>query len=280
MRTRRKWCRRSFCTGVLAGPHIAGAACALLMLLGCTATRAPRDFRVLPDKPEYRLRAPDGEEAPFRDVPRRFTASTSAWVDLRPGMELRIESAYYREGSTKRGLADFLGTEVARYQVRPSGVLRVASVQSGVEQYPRDQPSIEALVRGRQSRRHRFFYEILLNRKAELRGAVLLSGASAAELDGLTAELLADPTSVCRPDSKRCSIFPESCTVSLEIEIVVNGAPQTVLWGSLLSSISPRVLGLKVHRPYRGHLVPVGFDASDPNALRLPLLPGDHISWE
>jgi hypothetical protein len=29
-----------------------------------------------------------------------------------------------------------------------------------------------------------------------------------------------------------------------------------------------------------GHLVPVAIDAIDPAALRLPLMPGDRVTWE
>jgi hypothetical protein len=129
-------------------------------------------------------------------------------------------------------------------------------------------------------RYHRFFYEILLNRKAELRGAVLLGAATAMELDRVATKLLSDPDSVCGAPSPRCTVFPENCTVSLEIEISVNGVPRTVLWGSFLSTIAPHPRRVELQRAYRGRLTPVEIDPSDASALRLPLLPGDLIRWE
>lgn len=254
----------------------------LLALTGCAPRGGREVFRVLPSRPEYRLRAPDSRETPFAEVLSGFTRAASAWVELRPGMELRIENAYYREGAATRTFADFLGTEVAHYQVRPDGRLRLVSVDSAVKQQPADQPAVQRLIATAQERYrfHRFFYEILLNRRAELRGAVVVGARSADELNRVAAQLLADPGSVCGASTPRCTVFPEKCTVSLEIEITVNGAPRTVLWGSFLSSIAQKPRRLELLRLYRGRFTPVEIDVSDTAALRLPLLPGDRIRWE
>lgn len=253
----------------------------LVLLTACAHHRAPGVFRVIAATPEYQLRAPDSQETPFSNVLNQFTPQSSAWVELRPAMELRVEMAYYREGSRRRGLADYLGTATAHYQVRPNETLRLISTQSAVKERPNDQPAIEKLIEHSQVRRHfhRFFYEILLNRKAELRGAVLLGAASRAELDRLTGQLLSDPAALCTARPRQCTIFPETCIVSLEIEITVNGEPRTVLWGSSVSSLTPKPRQLEVMRLDRSRLVPVEIDAADPTALRLPLLPGDQIDW-
>jgi hypothetical protein len=255
----------------------------LLLAVSACAPRAPREgFRVLPARPEYRLRAPDSRETPFPEVLNEFTQTASAWVELRSGMELRIENAYYREGAAARTSADFLGTEVAHYQVRPDGRLRLLFVDSGVKQQPAGQLAVQRLIQPPQQRYrfHRFFYEILLNRRAELRGAVVVGARTAGELNRVSAQLFADPASVCGASLPRCTVFPEKCTVSLEIEITVNGAARTVLWGSFLSSVAPKPRRLELLRLYRGRSTPVAIDASDEAALRLPLLPGDQIRWE
>ena len=44
--------------------------------------------------------------------------------------------------------------------------------------------------------------------------------------------------------------------------------------------VAARPRRLELLRWYRGRLTPVEIDASDANALRLPLLPGDRINWE
>ena len=261
-----------------------GLACLSLVLLGCSCAvrRPPLPFRVLPRSPEYLLRAPDSAETPFPEILTGYNGFIpgSGWVNLRPWLELRIENAYYREGAPKHGLDGFLGTEIARYQVRAGGGLRLISVRSELKRRPPDQPPVENLIRGRQKTYpfHRFFYAIVFRRKGGSRGSVLLGARSAGELDRLATRLLSDPDSVCN-GADSCTAFPEACSVALEMEIVVNGSLRTVLWGSPLSSVVTSPQRLALRRLYLGRLEPVELDAADPKALRLPLLPGDHIDW-
>jgi len=64
------------------------------------------------------------------------------------------------------------------------------------------------------------------------------------------------------------------------MEIVINGTTRTVLWGSLLASVVTRPRQLEVLRFYGGRLTPIEIEASDASAMRLPLLPEDHINWK
>jgi hypothetical protein len=255
----------------------------MLFSVAC-ATRhgGPGSFQVVPATPQYLLRAPDATGTPFSELLNRYRNQGIGWVDLRPRMELRIEAAYYREGSPKPSLTDYLGTEVARFQVRPNGQLRLSSVQSGLKGQRGKQPPVQQLVRGSQRRfRHgRFFYAVALNRKGQTRAGVLLGANTAAEVDRLTNQLLMDPESVCGAESSHCTIFPESATASVDIEIEVNGIPKTVAWGTGLDGVAqhPRRVGML--RLDAGRLVPVEIDGSDPAALRLPLMPGDRLTWE
>lgn len=240
-------------------------------------------FRVLRANPDYLLRSPDSNNTPFAEVLSQYNSFVfgKGWLDLRPQMELRIENAYYRDGVPKRGLAGYLGTEIARYQVRPSG-LRLVSVQSGLKERSTAYLPVQQLVRASQRhyRHYRFFYAVVFKQKGDTRGSVLLGAGSRDELNRLATQLLSDPDSVCSTRSMHCTVFPETCSVSLEIEIVVNGAPRTVPWGSLLASLAAHPRHVELLRLYSGRLTPVEIDSSDPNALRLPLLPGDHVNWD
>jgi hypothetical protein len=122
-------------------------------------------------------------------------------------MGLRIENAYYRDGAQNRDLAHYLGTEVAQFRVAGSGVLRFLSIQPQLKERPADQPAARQLIPDseRRFRHHRFFYEILVKRKDELRGAVLLDAATMDELDRLNGRLLADPAAVCGGHT-RCTV--------------------------------------------------------------------------
>jgi hypothetical protein len=134
-------------------------------------------------------------------------------------MQLRVENAYYREGAVKRGLASYLGTEIARYQVQPNGSLRLLSTQP-MKGRPRDQPPVEKLMQSsvRRYRYHQFYFAIFFKRNSSTRGSVVLGAGSTAELERLAAQLLADPDCVCNDRSTHCTVFPHDCSVSIEID--------------------------------------------------------------
>ncbi len=265
-------------------PASAWSAVAVLLhiLCSCATPHARGSFRVLPSEPNYVLRSPDAKETPFPEVLSRYSdvGETQGWL-LHPDTELHIENAYYREGAPKRGTADFVGTEKAVYQVRPNR-LRLVSVQSGVAQRPSDQLAVQALIAPSQLhyRYYRYFFQIVFRQKAGARGAVLLGASTIGELNLLTSRLIADPDTVCSGPSTHCAAFPEACTVALEIPVIVNGVARTVGWGSSVQSVAMNPRQLQLLRLHDGKPTPVELDAADPNALRLPLLPGDRISWE
>lgn len=248
----------------------------LVILAGCAN---PRPYRVLPGVPNYRLRYPDSKETSFPDVLSRYTEVGRGWVDLRPHMVLRIESAYYRDGAPQRGLAGYLGTEVAHFRAVSKAGLQLGEVKP-LPQRPPNQPPVQQLLPSAQTRyrNHRFFNAVTF-RGGDTRGSVLLGANSTKELETLSQRLIADPDSVCAAGSIHCTVFPSATSVSLEMEIVVNGMPGTVLWGSLLANIAAHPKRVEVQRAYGHSRRPIEIDPSDPNALRLPLLPDDRIDW-
>jgi hypothetical protein len=253
----------------------------LMFSPSCATRRAITSFQIVPARPDYLLRSPDSKETPFPDVLGRYAHVGPGWVELRPEIQLRVENAYFRDGAPKRGLANFLGTEIARYQMLATGELEQTAVQSRVEQRPADQPPVQKLLSESQRRysNHRLFYQVLVSKKADIRSAVLLSAASMDALDRLTEQLLTEPDSVCDGVSTHCTAFPEACSVSLEFEIVVNGARRSVPWTSVLADVVERHRRVELFRPYTGRLAPVEIDPTDPSAFRLPLLPGDRVKW-
>jgi hypothetical protein len=68
--------------------------------------------------------------------------------------------------------------------------------------------------------------------------------------------------------------------MSIDVEIVVNGAPRAVLSGSQLSSVAPAARHVELLRLFGDRLTPVQIDPNDPAALRSPLLPGDQVEWD
>jgi hypothetical protein len=201
-------------------------------------------------------------------------------MDLRPQMELRIENAYYQAGMPKRGLDGYLGTEIARYRVGSEGGMKLLSVQSMLDR-PADQAPVQQLISATQQRYryYHFFYEILFKRSSANRGSVLLGADSPEELNRLAALLTTQPETVCDSNTDHCAVFPEACSVSVEMEIVVNGTSQSVIWASTLGSVVAHPRHIALHRLDAGRVTLVRLDSRDPNALKLPLLPGDRIQW-
>src|SRR6266852_6398130 len=134
-----------------------------MLLPSCATRRAVTSFRVLPASPDYLLRSPDSKDTPFPEVLGRYTNVGPDWVELRPQIDLRVENAYFREGAPKHGLANFLGTEIARYHVLPTGMLEPIAVESRLPQRPADQPPVQQLLSESQRHHshHRLFYQIL-----------------------------------------------------------------------------------------------------------------------
>src|SRR5439155_5600021 len=148
----------------------------LSLTVSCVARHSVAAFRVVPARPDYLLRSPDFKEVPFAEVLGRYTKVGSDWVDLCPQIELRVENAYFRAGAPKHGLANFLGTEIARYQVLATGELEQTSVQSRLAHRPDDQPPVQHLLSESQRRYRHYWlsYQILLNKKTDVRCALLL----------------------------------------------------------------------------------------------------------
>jgi hypothetical protein len=234
-------------------------------------------FRVIPQAPNYVLRAPDARSIPFPDILRDYNGFQPglSWMELRPLMEIRIENAYYKSGASRRGLEGFLGTEIARYEITAHG-LSLLSFQSMKNRPANDMP-VQQLVSHAQTK-HRFYrlyFEIFFQGEDSHR-SVLLGSDTVQALNRLSGELT-DREEVCGPNSGACTVFPEACSVSVEMKIVVNGQPQNVLWGSLLADVVKDRHHIELKRLYAGRLTPVEINADDPRELKLPLLPGDHV---
>lgn len=190
-----------------------------------------------------------------------------------------MENAYYKPGFSRQGLAGFLGTEVANYSVTAHG-LRLLSFQPMKDRPTGDLP-VQELISRPQMRHsyYRFYYEVFFKDRTQSHGSVLLGADSMEDLDHLSAELAGGGSS-CSATSSKCTLFPEACSVSIEMQILVNGKRRSVVWGTNLNSVieeHPQTIAME--RLRAGRLTPVRINSHDPRELQLPLLPGDHISW-
>ena len=250
-----------------------------LLISSCASRRA--SFRVLPAAPHYILRSPDAEMTPFPHVLGDYANLGDGWVDLFPLVELRVENAHYRERTTEPNFENYLGTATVRYRVGAKGMLHQIAIESSLSRQPADQPPVDQVLSSASAAReyHRFFFQVLINKRDEHRRAVLLSATTESALGRLTKKLGGEPRAVCGEESIDCTVFPSTSIAALEIPVVVNGDRRTVTWGSEVRSVATAPRHLEVLRLHAGRRMPVEIDQGDPEALRLPLLPGDHVNW-
>jgi hypothetical protein len=209
-------------------------------------------------------------------------APQGSWVDLLPQMELKIENAYFDPATPRQDPSGYLGTEIARYQVGPGRGLWPLGMQTPLAMRPKNQPSAQELISHsrRRHRKYRFFYAVVFTQQGTEGGSVLLGGSSLGELDRLSAELLVAPYSVCGERSRHCTVFPNTCTVSLEMQIVVNGQKRSVPWRSILASVVPGARHIELMRGSgANHVTSQSINPANPEEVRTALLPGDQVHW-
>ncbi|MGC1902802.1 MAG: hypothetical protein WA715_03190 [Candidatus Acidiferrum sp.] len=84
-----------------------------------------------------------------------------------------------------------------------------------------------------------------------------------------------------------CSLFPKNFGVSPELRVRSNSEYAYIRVGGMLQELigidgryhAPPP-SLKVLRPFRGQLIPIKFDRTSRDILKLVLLPGDQIKWD
>ncbi|HEU0122916.1 MAG TPA: hypothetical protein VFQ91_20470 [Bryobacteraceae bacterium] len=249
---------------------------ALMLLPGCTAK-----YTILPEAPHYLLRSPDGTSRPFPDTAAAFSDSLEGWVDLQPGMVLRVERAYF-DLPESRLVRDFAGLESMQLQVdSSSGVLREIAFQP-LANRPVGQASVRAAIpeNARKQPNHRFFFQVVLDKSSGSARAALVSGSSVENIAANGARLLRGER--CEgelPQGGMCTAIPDGAAASLLFQVVANGKPTLTLWGSSAAHLAGKRPVQRFLRPYRGRLRRVRFDPRDPVALRLPLLPGDVLDF-
>ena len=260
-------------TLILLALHLAAsAACSL---------RSPEAYLAVPARPEYLLRSPDSTETPYSSVPDRYSRTGPGWIDMRHGLGLRVEVAYFRDPDAERDVKNYLGLETVRYEATPDGRLAQAGAATVLDGRPQQQLAADRILSEAQRNlaHHRFFYQFLFTPTDLGRRAVLLSAETAEGLSALEKQLRTDPEALRCSISESCTVFPESSSASLEMEIFVNGSRQMIPWRTRLSRVVEDKPRVRLYRDYRGRRARVRLPRDDRKALALPLLPGDEIEW-
>ena len=177
-----------------------------------------------------------------------------------------LETAYFRDGAKTRTIADYIGTEKLMLRTGRNGALAVTQ-HVPLPGRPAAQIPVTAVFpeKERRRRQQRLYFQVVVNKASGKANAVMLSAGGSKEMAVLTAQLMGN--AVCEAG---CTVIPEGSSLSLAMEIFVNGEARTVLWGSNVRSV------LGAERPFtlrRG-------DKMMPPGAMMGLLPGDRIDFQ
>ncbi len=248
------------------------------VLSGCNAR-----YLVLPSNPHYLLRSPDGRTRFFPDTTADFSDAFGGWVDLSTGMSLQLARAYFEPPESRR-IQDYVGLERLQFQIdSKSGALRQLEYRP-LSTRPSGQPSVASAIPTTQLvlRHHRLFFQVVLSTDSGPARAVLLSGDSSQSIATFGEGLMRRTGAGCTGAEQlevRCTPIPDLTTASVLFDVVANDKPLTVTWGSTIAGVVGAARPVKLWRNYRHRPTPVKLDANDSNALRLPLLPGDVLTF-
>ena len=256
-------------------------------LLGCFALDSPpiRDYLLqsIPMKPSDSL---------FNRYGYRLERGG---LDLKPGLRLKIERAYFRpaaEGEEAHSVKNYLGVSSSYFDVQVENE-KIRFQQVGAMQYSAEslkkeggQGSHDLDLRELPSQPHYrlLFYTYVVPKEQGISAAVI-GATNANALDDLERELRAHPEDGCKrkPEATEeyCFEFNGFVTVSAQIQVELNGKSQFVDWGTKLSSVLPKnaYKSLRIQRLYLGSYYDVRFHSSNSGILSLALVGGDRLTW-
>jgi hypothetical protein len=223
----------------------------------------------------------------------RYAFGPGGYVDLAPGMQLRIERDFFGTRST-----DYQGTTITNYQISgnaESGTsikfLRVEKRSAGSTTPVPTSTDAGLTARFATAPRLRLFLLNLVVSDNAKSPAILIGASGKEELSGPTQAIESDPTVSCSSLLRwpvTCALFDGSVTVSPMLEVFVNGAPTYFPIGARLWSVLPQITNaqratlmrtLRLQRRFQGRLVDVKFAPNSETLSQLLLFGGDRISW-
>ncbi len=223
----------------------------------------------------------------------RYGFGPGGYVDLAPGMQLRIERDFFGTRST-----DYQGTTITNYEISgkdESGTaikfLRVEKRSAGSASPVPASADVALAARFATDPHLRLFLLNLVVSANAKAPAILIGASSKEDLDGPTQAIESDPAISCSGLQRwpvTCALFDGSVTVSPLLEVFVSGAPTYIPIGSRLWAVLPEqtkpqratlMRTLRLRRRFQGKLVDVKFVPDSNTLSQLLLVGGDRISW-
>lgn len=226
----------------------------------------------------------------------------SGLVDLKPGIRLQIQRAYFRDAPAPEGkhnLGNYLGITTISYQVTEDAQRRVRFYRTSVEsskkdlarQFQKDIPDFSlAAQTGKLPFYRLFLFTSFVPQKTQ-RSALIIGTKTMSALEEITNTIRANPKLGCREISAHheadCISFDGPVSVSAEIQVVLNGKPTYVAVGSSIrglfgkepvEKIAENLRTLHIQRLFENSYADLRFRPED-DILSLILVGGDRVSW-
>ena len=218
----------------------------------------------------------------------------TGYIDLTPDFRMQVSDPIYPPGA-ETSVANMLGYETANYIFLREGRenrmrLRLASAS----EVPIHGQSFEKQTLRNElpfSKSPDYFRLLFMAEEGEsnhITRAVLLSAPDENKLSQAVPRRGMSPNEFCTTvamTNVSCTVFPKNFGVSPELRILVNrkdvflrvgGMVQEAL--NLENSEAPPA-SLKILRPFHGRLIPIKFDRTSGDILKLVLLPGDQLTF-
>jgi hypothetical protein len=215
-------------------------------------------------------------------------------LDLKPGLRLKIERAYFRSPSTgeEHSVNNYLGVSTVEMDVEQTKNGELRFQQIGDIKYSPDSlgkstdgnqdGDLKDLPEGPNYRL--LFYTYLVPKEYRVSAAIIGAG-NAGRLDELEQQLRARPEEGCKTagleQGEKCFEFKGFVTLSTQINIELNGKPTFVDWGTKVSGVLRRdsLAGLRIQRQFMNSYYDVRFDPTKADVLSLALTGGDRLTW-
>lgn len=213
-------------------------------------------------------------------------------VNLKSGLRLKVERAYFRSGEGGDSVKNYLGVSDVIFDVSSDagGALRfqqVHPIQYSPESLAQtdQEGSRDVTILDLKPQKHYrvLFYTHQVPTDQNF-SAALIGTDNSIRLDQFEQSMRAAPGASCSSSSHndvQCLEFRGFVTVSVQIGIELNGQPKFVDWGTRVKDVVPPKSrkSLKIQRLFANSYFPVTFARSDANILDLALVGGDHLTW-
>jgi hypothetical protein len=218
-------------------------------------------------------------------------------LDLKPGMRLKIERAYFGDGKTAEEVhatQNFTGLSTVNFDVDESGndgkihFRQIGDVRfspDSLKGQVQDGSQESELVGILPEFHYRLVFYTLMVSKEQKLSAAIVGASSASQLDEFDHELRSRPAGVCKSFAAThrvtCVEFSGFVTVTSQIRVEMNGKSKLIDWGTRVKDLVDKdsLRSLTIQRKFMNSYRDVRFNPGDLSILSLALVGGDRLKW-